>query len=64
MWCPTQMIVNGEKHDFPLPTAPLETNFPNGQGMIYEVKSVRECLLKGKEVQCYYYIIISKNLKS
>ena len=47
MWCPTQIIVNGENHDFPLPTAPLETNYPNSQGMTYEIQSVRECLLKG-----------------
>ena len=39
MWCPTQIFVNGEKHEFPLPEAPFVTKFPNGQGMTYEVKS-------------------------
>uniref|UniRef100_A0A5F5PM74 Dihydrodiol dehydrogenase n=1 Tax=Equus caballus TaxID=9796 RepID=A0A5F5PM74_HORSE len=47
-WCPTELVVNGEHKEFPLPPAPgKEFNFTNGAGMTYEANHVRECLRKG-----------------
>ncbi|XP_059238500.1 trans-1,2-dihydrobenzene-1,2-diol dehydrogenase isoform X3 [Mustela nigripes] len=47
-WCPTELVVKGEHKEFPLPPTPgKEFNFPNGAGMVYEAKHVRECLRKG-----------------
>ncbi|XP_044112865.1 trans-1,2-dihydrobenzene-1,2-diol dehydrogenase isoform X4 [Neovison vison] len=47
-WCPTELVVKGEHKEFPLPPTPgKELNFPNGAGMVYEAKHVRECLRKG-----------------
>ncbi len=47
MWCPTDIVVNGERHHFALPEPPFKPIYPNGQGMTYEVQEVRQCLLKG-----------------
>ncbi|XP_012609718.2 trans-1,2-dihydrobenzene-1,2-diol dehydrogenase [Microcebus murinus] len=46
-WSPTELVVQGEHKEFPLPPVPKETNFKNGAGMCYEAKHVRECLRKG-----------------
>ncbi|XP_046539834.1 trans-1,2-dihydrobenzene-1,2-diol dehydrogenase [Equus quagga] len=47
-WCPTELVVNGQHKEFPLPPAPgKEFNFTNGAGMTYEANHVRECLRKG-----------------
>uniref|UniRef100_A0A8C0I2S2 GFO/IDH/MocA-like oxidoreductase domain-containing protein n=1 Tax=Balaenoptera musculus TaxID=9771 RepID=A0A8C0I2S2_BALMU len=47
-WCPTELVVKGERMEFPLPPAPgKEFNFTNGMGMSYEAKHVQECLQKG-----------------
>ncbi|XP_008682746.2 trans-1,2-dihydrobenzene-1,2-diol dehydrogenase [Ursus maritimus] len=47
-WCPTELVVKGERKEFPLPPTPSkELNFINGAGMVYEAKHVRECLQKG-----------------
>ncbi|XP_057569444.1 trans-1,2-dihydrobenzene-1,2-diol dehydrogenase isoform X1 [Hippopotamus amphibius kiboko] len=47
-WCPTELVVKGERKEFPLPPAPgKEFNYTNGMGMSYEAKHVRECLQKG-----------------
>ncbi|XP_049756663.1 trans-1,2-dihydrobenzene-1,2-diol dehydrogenase [Elephas maximus indicus] len=46
-WCPTELVVNGEHKEFPLPPIPNKCNFTNGAGMTYEAKHVRECLRKG-----------------
>uniref|UniRef100_A0A8C9DDC4 Dihydrodiol dehydrogenase n=1 Tax=Prolemur simus TaxID=1328070 RepID=A0A8C9DDC4_PROSS len=46
-WCPTELVVQGEHKEFPLPPDPKECNYTNGAGMCYEAKHVRECLRKG-----------------
>ncbi|KAJ8775449.1 hypothetical protein J1605_016299 [Eschrichtius robustus] len=47
-WCPAELVVKGERMEFPLPPAPgKEFNFTNGMGMSYEAKHVQECLQKG-----------------
>ncbi|XP_048185894.1 trans-1,2-dihydrobenzene-1,2-diol dehydrogenase [Perognathus longimembris pacificus] len=47
-WCPTELVLNGERKEFPLPHNPNTMyNFVNGAGMIYEAEHVRECLRKG-----------------
>uniref|UniRef100_A0A7N5K462 Dihydrodiol dehydrogenase n=1 Tax=Ailuropoda melanoleuca TaxID=9646 RepID=A0A7N5K462_AILME len=47
-WCPTELVVKGERKEFPLPPTPCkELNFINGAGMVYEARHVRECLRKG-----------------
>uniref|UniRef100_A0A250XYP4 Trans-1,2-dihydrobenzene-1,2-diol dehydrogenase n=1 Tax=Castor canadensis TaxID=51338 RepID=A0A250XYP4_CASCN len=47
-WCPTELVVNGEHKEFPLPQVPnKEFNFHNSMGITYEAKHVRECLQKG-----------------
>uniref|UniRef100_A0A2K6FX25 Dihydrodiol dehydrogenase n=1 Tax=Propithecus coquereli TaxID=379532 RepID=A0A2K6FX25_PROCO len=46
-WCPTELVVQGEHKEFPLPPVPKESNFRNTAGMCYEAKHVRECLRKG-----------------
>ncbi|XP_042773916.1 trans-1,2-dihydrobenzene-1,2-diol dehydrogenase [Panthera leo] len=47
-WCPTELVVKGERKEFALPPAPgKEFNFTHGMGMTYEAKHVRECLRKG-----------------
>nr|KAF6273704.1 dihydrodiol dehydrogenase [Pipistrellus kuhlii] len=47
-WCPTELVVKGERREFPLPPSPgQEFNFTNGAGMIYEARHVRECLRQG-----------------
>ncbi|KAM4825382.1 trans-1,2-dihydrobenzene-1,2-diol dehydrogenase [Thomomys bottae] len=47
-WCPTELVVNGERQEFPLPQVSKKAyNFPDGEGMTYEAKHVRECLRKG-----------------
>ena len=44
--------MKGEHKEFALPPAPgKEFNFMHGVGMTYEVKHVRECLRKGKDVE-------------
>lgn len=50
-WCPTELVVKGERTEFPLPPAPgNEFHFTNGAGMTYEARHVRECLRKGKDM--------------
>ncbi|XP_023591973.1 trans-1,2-dihydrobenzene-1,2-diol dehydrogenase, partial [Trichechus manatus latirostris] len=46
-WCPTELVVNEEHKEFPLPPVPCKFNFPNGAGMTYEANHVRKCLRKG-----------------
>uniref|UniRef100_A0A8D2DMF5 Dihydrodiol dehydrogenase n=1 Tax=Sciurus vulgaris TaxID=55149 RepID=A0A8D2DMF5_SCIVU len=46
-WCPTNLVVNDEHKEFPLPQVPKKFNFMNGSGMRYEAIHVRECLRKG-----------------
>lgn len=49
-WCPTELVVKGERKEFPLPPAPSkEFNFTNGAGMAYEARHVHECLRKGED---------------
>ncbi|KAM9039402.1 trans-1,2-dihydrobenzene-1,2-diol dehydrogenase isoform X2 [Sarcophilus harrisii] len=49
MWCPTELVVNGKRTEFPLPEAPGvdKLNFTNSMGMVYEAQHVRQCLLQG-----------------
>lgn len=46
-WCPTQLVVNGEREEFPPPALGKDYNFLNGSCMSYEANHVRECLRKG-----------------
>uniref|UniRef100_H0WWG1 Trans-1,2-dihydrobenzene-1,2-diol dehydrogenase n=1 Tax=Otolemur garnettii TaxID=30611 RepID=H0WWG1_OTOGA len=46
-WCPTELVVQGQHKEFPLPPGPKECNFTNAAGMSYEAKHVRDCLRKG-----------------
>ncbi|XP_006629151.3 trans-1,2-dihydrobenzene-1,2-diol dehydrogenase [Lepisosteus oculatus] len=46
-WCPTTLVVNGEKTQYPLPEPSMPLNFLNSTGMLYEAEEVRQCLLKG-----------------
>ncbi|XP_061445582.1 trans-1,2-dihydrobenzene-1,2-diol dehydrogenase-like [Rhineura floridana] len=46
-WCPTQLVVNGQKEEFPLPFPSQKQHFPNSTGLRYEAEHVRQCLLQG-----------------
>ncbi|XP_069857116.1 trans-1,2-dihydrobenzene-1,2-diol dehydrogenase isoform X1 [Dipodomys merriami] len=47
-WCPTELVLNGVRKEFPLPEVPNKVyNFINGTGMTYEAEHIRECLRKG-----------------
>ncbi|XP_058136534.1 trans-1,2-dihydrobenzene-1,2-diol dehydrogenase [Dasypus novemcinctus] len=47
-WCPTELVVNGEHKEFPLPPGlHWEFNYQNPTGMAYEAQHVRECLRQG-----------------
>ncbi|XP_029425286.1 trans-1,2-dihydrobenzene-1,2-diol dehydrogenase isoform X2 [Nannospalax galili] len=46
-WCPTELVVNAERKEFPLPILGKKYNFLNGEGFSYEANHVRECLRKG-----------------
>ncbi|KAF7238825.1 Trans-1,2-dihydrobenzene-1,2-diol dehydrogenase [Varanus komodoensis] len=46
-WCPTELVVNGQKVEFPLPTPSQQLYFTNSAGLRYEAEHVRQCLLKG-----------------
>ncbi|KAM6452394.1 trans-1,2-dihydrobenzene-1,2-diol dehydrogenase-like [Liasis olivaceus] len=46
-WCPTEMVINGQHEEFPLPPPPLKMHFTNSTGLRYEAEHVRQCLLKG-----------------
>lgn len=47
LWCPTELVVNGERKEFPPPALGKEYNFLNGSCMLYEANHIRECLRKG-----------------
>lgn len=47
LWCPTELVVNGERKEFPPPVLGKEYNFLNGSCMLYEANHIRECLRKG-----------------
>lgn len=47
LWCPTELVVNGESKEFPPPVLGKEYNFLNGSCMLYEANHIRECLRKG-----------------
>lgn len=49
MHSPTSVTSAEGTIDFPLPPTSVTPKFNNGQGMVYEVKCIRECLLKGKK---------------
>ncbi|GAB1292077.1 Trans-1,2-dihydrobenzene-1,2-diol dehydrogenase [Apodemus speciosus] len=46
-WCPTELVVNGERKEFPPPDLGKGYNFHNGSCLLYEANHVRECLRKG-----------------
>ncbi|XP_062840201.1 trans-1,2-dihydrobenzene-1,2-diol dehydrogenase [Anolis carolinensis] len=46
-WCPTQLAVNGQMEEFPLPLPSQKLNYPNSTGLRYEAEHVRQCLLQG-----------------
>ena len=47
LWAPTELVVNGERKEFPPPVLGKDYNFVNGSCMLYEANHVRECLRKG-----------------
>ncbi|XP_074873990.1 trans-1,2-dihydrobenzene-1,2-diol dehydrogenase-like [Carettochelys insculpta] len=47
MWSPTELVVNGQREEFPLPPPSQPLNFLKSTGLRYEAQHVRECLLKG-----------------
>mgnify|MGYP001811367195 CR=1 FL=1 len=44
-WSPTTLIVNGEKHEVPLPE--MKSNFFNSSGLRYEAEEVRKAISHG-----------------
>lgn len=47
-WTPDTVIVNGEKHEFPIPGIKNEGyNYPRSVGLFYEVPPVADCIRKG-----------------
>uniref|UniRef100_A0A8D0DHS9 Trans-1,2-dihydrobenzene-1,2-diol dehydrogenase n=1 Tax=Salvator merianae TaxID=96440 RepID=A0A8D0DHS9_SALMN len=46
-WCPTELVVNGQREEFPLPPPSQKLQFCNSTGLRYEAEHVRQCLLKG-----------------
>ncbi|XP_067408338.1 trans-1,2-dihydrobenzene-1,2-diol dehydrogenase-like [Emydura macquarii macquarii] len=47
MWSPTELVVNGQQEEFPLPAPSQHLHFPYSTGLRYEARHVRQCLLKG-----------------
>lgn len=48
VWCPTELVVNGERKEFPVHLClDKRYNFSYGAGMCFEAMHVRECLRKG-----------------
>uniref|UniRef100_A0A3Q2Q2B7 Trans-1,2-dihydrobenzene-1,2-diol dehydrogenase n=1 Tax=Fundulus heteroclitus TaxID=8078 RepID=A0A3Q2Q2B7_FUNHE len=47
MHCPTTLVVNDKRTEYPLPEPCLPLNFTNSTGLRYEAEEVRQCLLKG-----------------
>ncbi|XP_061567223.1 dihydrodiol dehydrogenase, tandem duplicate 1 [Cololabis saira] len=47
MHCPTTLVLNGKKAEYPLPEPCLPLNFTNSTGLRYEAEEVRRCLLGG-----------------
>ncbi|XP_028299058.1 dihydrodiol dehydrogenase, tandem duplicate 1 [Gouania willdenowi] len=47
MHCPTTLVVNNNRMEYPLPEPCLPLNFTNSTGLRYEAEEVRQCLLKG-----------------
>ncbi|XP_055947268.1 trans-1,2-dihydrobenzene-1,2-diol dehydrogenase-like isoform X3 [Argiope bruennichi] len=46
-WCPTTVITDENKYEFPLPETINPCNFTNSSGLRFEAMEVRECLKKG-----------------
>ncbi|KAL1769204.1 trans-1,2-dihydrobenzene-1,2-diol dehydrogenase [Sigmodon hispidus] len=46
-WCPTELVVNDKREEFPPPALGKECNFLNGSCLSYEANHIRECLRKG-----------------
>jgi len=44
---PSKVIVNDDEIEHPLPDVKEHFHYPNSQGLAYEAKHVRECLLQG-----------------
>ncbi|CAM4690083.1 unnamed protein product [Lepidochelys olivacea] len=47
MWSPTEVVVNGQHEEFPLPAPSQPLHFTRSTGLRYEAQHVRQCLLKG-----------------
>ncbi|XP_023188781.1 trans-1,2-dihydrobenzene-1,2-diol dehydrogenase-like [Xiphophorus maculatus] len=47
MHCPSTLVLNDKKTEYPLPEPCLPLNFTNSTGLRYEMEEVRQCLLKG-----------------
>lgn len=50
-WCPTELIVNDQKHTIPL--AELKTNFDNSVGLQFEAEAVRLAIANGLKEHPY-----------
>uniref|UniRef100_A0A8D2LJU6 Trans-1,2-dihydrobenzene-1,2-diol dehydrogenase n=1 Tax=Varanus komodoensis TaxID=61221 RepID=A0A8D2LJU6_VARKO len=46
-YSPLRLVVNGQKEDFPLPTAPQKLHYPTSAALSYEAQHVRQCILQG-----------------
>ncbi|KAH0626523.1 hypothetical protein JD844_001553 [Phrynosoma platyrhinos] len=46
-WCPQELVINGQKEEFPLPSPSQKLNFAGSTGLRYEAEHVRQCLLQG-----------------
>ncbi|XP_042328860.1 trans-1,2-dihydrobenzene-1,2-diol dehydrogenase-like [Sceloporus undulatus] len=47
LWCPQELVINGQKEEFPLPSPSQKLNFAGSTGLRYEAEHVRQCLLQG-----------------
>ena len=45
-WCPTQYIVNGVKHEIPMPEC-APTNYDNSVGLRFQAEAIRDPISKG-----------------
>nr|XP_039256774.1 trans-1,2-dihydrobenzene-1,2-diol dehydrogenase-like [Styela clava] len=49
-WTPSAITVNGQVRNFPFPKVDFKMNFRNSEGLTYEAKEVRRCLIN-KELE-------------
>ena len=54
MWCPTEIIINGEKHEYPVPSGKRPFIHINCSGFVYEIKAVGEAVRQGNSSFAIY----------